>query len=69
VEHLVPNDVFLLWMKRSHFVISLIPVSDHPCPASAGLPFLAAEPTTAIRIALARKEGMSFRKSIADRVP
>jgi hypothetical protein len=30
---------------------------------------LAAEPTTAIRIALARKEGMSFRKSIADRVP
>jgi hypothetical protein len=42
VEHLVPNDVFLLWMKRSHFVISLIPVSDQPCAASAGL-FLATE--------------------------
>jgi hypothetical protein len=28
VEHRVPNDVFLSWMKGSHFVISLIPVSD-----------------------------------------
>jgi hypothetical protein len=50
VEHLVPNDVFLLWMKRSHFVISLIPVSDQPCPASAGL-FLATEFSSGLKAA------------------
>jgi len=51
------------WRASSWFPFQII-----LAPLRRGFPFLQAEPTTAIRIALARKEGMSFRKSIADRV-
>jgi hypothetical protein len=76
IEAFKPQNSRDLPLVLARFI--LIPVSDHPCPASAGLSlscrrnqpprFLQAEPTTAIRIALARKEGMSFRKSITDPV-